>query len=44
MEMDENRATERILSKMTDPRVIEQRRRKKEEAKRVETVINKHSL
>lgn len=44
VEMDENVATERILNRMTDPRYIEQRRRQKEEAKRVETIRNKHTL
>jgi hypothetical protein len=44
MEMDERVATERILNRMTDPKQIEQRRLKKQEAKRVENVKNKHTL
>jgi len=44
VEMDENVATERILNRMTDPRYIEQRKRQREEKRRVDTVINKHSL
>lgn len=44
LDMDERSATERILNRMLDPRHIEQRRLKKEEIKRVDDVINKHSL
>lgn len=44
LEMDERTTTERILTKMTDPRYIEQKRRQKEEQKRVDTIANKHSL
>ena len=43
-ELDEQLATERIINRMTDPVHIEQRRLRKEEEKRKETVINKHTL
>ena len=43
-DMDVRVATERILNRMTDPREIEKRERKRKEAKRVETIRDKHSL
>lgn len=44
LEMDERVTTERILNRMTDPKLIAERKRKKKEAQRVETIRNKHSL
>jgi len=43
-DLDERITTERILRRMTDPVVIADRKRKKEEKKRVEVIKNKHSL
>ena len=43
-ELDERVTTEHILRRMTDPKYIAERKRKKEEAKRLENIKNKHSL
>ncbi len=43
-EMDERVTTARIIQRMTDPRIIEQRRIKKEEDRRIEVTKNKLSL
>jgi hypothetical protein len=43
-DMDERIETEKILRRMTDPRYLAERKRKKDEAKRVENIKNKHSL
>ena len=43
-DLDERITTERILRRMTDPKYIAERKRKKDEAKRLEGIKNKYSL